>query len=740
MGVSQWLAGRSLGVNRRSHGHDWRVEDWAGLRLRLRPDIRTRKDCIGGIQCVVLEDPVTTRFYRIGEPEFTLISALDGSKTVTEAVAEVSPTLREHAFELREAATVCRWLLDTGLAVLPGDGVGPTAVQRKNERVGKRRMQSVVNALFIRIPLVNPDRFLNRIQPLCRLLSGRVFAAAWILVTLFSLYRLAMTGDRFARAAMGGILAPANWGWLLLVVIGLKLMHELYHGMVCKRYGGTVYEFGVILILFMPIGYTDATGAWGFSKRRQRIHVSAAGILVELLAGAIGLIIWSYSPDGLLGQIARNTVFIGGLATLMFNLNPLMRFDGYYIFADWVDIPNLYQRGQNYIAYLIRRYLSGLPMDHHSPGIHRLPVVKVYGVAALIWRILVFSTILLVASTLFQGAGLVLAIAAFFAWFISPFVRWIGDIKKHHDHGNVSWIRAFGGPLLFVLLSIFLIARVPWPAGISAPATIDYAELIPIRSETRGVVESVNVESGTLVKKGTVLVHLKNPELVASLEMLEMDLNRVKARINLYYSKGELAAYQAEMRSREALDERIQDIRQRVDALNIRAPFDGMVLGARTENMPGLFVQRGESLFNFAKTEDKEIIALIPQWAIEHFRDRIGQSVRVFGIPGVDPFFCRLESIEPRATSKLDHVALTVLGGGPLAVRSLGGGKDEGESQYELLEPHFKAVLELPGDLSPSLGAGMVCRVGFHSSRQSVLDRLSRRIRHWFSSTTTRSH
>jgi putative peptide zinc metalloprotease protein len=262
-------------------------------------------------------------------------------------------------------------------------------------------------------------------------LFGPIALAAWAAALVVGAYHIASQYDRFSAASMG-ILAPGNWLLLGACWILLKLVHELAHGLTCKKFGGSVLECGIVFILLTPVAYVGATGAWRLRSKWQRIFTSAAGMYVELFCAAIAALVWSYSPPGMLNHVAYNVVIMAGLSTVIVNGNPLMRFDAYYMLADFLEIPNLSMRGQQYVLYLGRRYLVGIRADCPEGATRR--IVKLYGMLACAWRMLVLVCLLIAAHALVAGAGLILAATAALLWLGIPALR----LAHYLVVGNVS--------------------------------------------------------------------------------------------------------------------------------------------------------------------------------------------------------------------------------------------------------------------------------------------------------------
>ena len=233
----------------------------------------------------------------------------------------------------------------------------------------------------MRIPLGDPEPWLNRLHGWFGWITAWRFFVVWLAVVSLAAVEVFSRWDRLVYEWRERLI-PSSWLWLVLAWIGLKLIHETAHGIFCRHFGGRSREAGIVLILLAPIPYIDVTSAWGFRSKWQRIMTSAAGIYVELFCAAVAGLLWSYSHDPLIRFHSLNVMLTAGLVTLVFNANFLMRFDGYYILADLLEIPNLYSLGQQDVQYLARRYLMGVPARPVPHRLGTLLTIRAFGFAA----------------------------------------------------------------------------------------------------------------------------------------------------------------------------------------------------------------------------------------------------------------------------------------------------------------------------------------------------------------------
>ena len=268
-----------------------------------------------------------------------------------------------------------------------------------------------MNVLFPRIRLWDPDTFLVRWMPVMRQVFSWVGAAVWVAVVVAAVAMIAPQWGELKKGAASAI-DPGNWLWLWAVFVLIKLVHELGHAFACRRFGGECHELGIMFLVFVPTPYVDASAAWAFPSRWARMFVGAAGMIVELFAAAVLAICWSLIPnhDTLVSQLMYNAMLIASVSTLVFNANPLLRYDGYYILSDFLEIPNLRQKSTEYAMGLIKRHVFGVKANQPLPPVGQRFWLLGYAVASSIYRVFVGFVIILIVAYKIPVLGKIMAI------------------------------------------------------------------------------------------------------------------------------------------------------------------------------------------------------------------------------------------------------------------------------------------------------------------------------------------
>ncbi len=329
------------------------------------------------------------------------------------------------------------------------------------------------------------------------------------------------------------ILDRDNWLRLAAAWVLLKVLHETAHGLACKRYGGTVGSAGITLLFFMPLAYVDVTSSWRCRSKWQRIATAAAGIYAELFVASIATIVWATSSPGIVQTMALNIALTAGVSTLVFNANPLVRFDGYFILSDLLEIPNLYSCSQQWMADFVQTHVLGRETATPSWPQAKAWIIRVYAVAALAWRVLFFLTLALGLIGMLGHLGMVLAALLLgFAWGV-PAVQTVRRLSQTAAGKPMNARRVAASMAVSAVALVIVGAILTRPGRVAAPAVVEYAPLSIVRASAPGFVEEILVASGDAVVPGQPIAVLRNDELKAELADLELarDESLVKSRM-----------------------------------------------------------------------------------------------------------------------------------------------------------------------------------------------------------------
>ncbi len=682
---------------------DHRIRDLGVMTLALRTDLVFTPRTIAGESCYVVEDAVNSKYYSIGIPEYTFISCFDGRTNVAEALSRTAQAVPEQALTEQDAAAICRWLIDSELAftAASADAVRLAGAAAEKKTGGLAGW----NPLYLKVPLTYPDRFFAKISRWTNWIYSTPMLLFTFLLVLSAAYQVFAHWHQFIIASKG-VLVPGRWLWLGVCWLALKIVHECSHAAACKRYGGSVHEAGAVFILFAPLAYVDVTSSWRFKSRWHRIYTAAAGMYVELLIAAVAALFWVRTEPGLLNDLCFNVVLMASLTTLAFNANPLMRFDGYYILSDLVDIPNLYSDGQLFLRQLGRKYFLGLPTELSSGSWSRDTFVRLYGIAAFCWRTSVTFCLILAAAMMFDGAGLVLALFAAALWLIVPTVSFISYLFRGNDWEKPSKLRfaCVVVPLAFLLG--YLVTHTPWPGVTRAPAVVDYHPLAIVRAGSDGFVRDIFVRSGQSIQAGEPIARLENEQLQVELSDIELAIEQSTKKCRALKQRDELAAFQAEEKELDALRKKHQEKLEEVELLLVQAPINGTVILRDPDALLGTYASAGTEIISIGDEQSKQLRLSITQEDLDTFCAAVGRSVNA-RLPGGIRLACPLTRVPPQATLEPPHRSLCAPYGGPLEVRvKESNASRDSDDKFELIRPAFVGIVDLPAATSAGLHAG----------------------------------
>jgi putative peptide zinc metalloprotease protein len=711
---------------------DYTTAEIGNARIRLRSDLNFSLRTYDGDACYLIEDKSTNRFFRIGIGEYILISLFDGNTTVDEATAATAGALRDEAFNSEEVAQICQWLIESGLASTDASDSAIRKYEDHATRQNENRAASISNPIMLQFNLGNPDRLAHWLARQLGWIFSPICFLLWLAVSLYGLYLVVSQWSQFAGAT-ANVLSQSNWLALFAVFTLLKLVHECAHAITCRHFGGPVPRFGLVLLMFVPMPFVDVTSSWSFSAKRQRVLTAAAGMMIELFIAALAAIVWSNTQPGLLNQTMANIVITGSVVTLLFNANPLMRFDGYYIFSDLTNTPNLGMHARNWMTLWARQFFLGIPATEPDWPERRKTLIRTYAVAAFVWRIFVSISLLIAAANLLEGIGLILAIVSAVLWFGVPLARSV--------HGIISGAKGIQANFKLLAVRVTLVGLlltgtllfIPGPATVRAPAVIDYQNVTPIRALTTGFASKIHIASGQSVLQGELLVSLQNEKLVAEYESLLLEAQLTEHQARVYQEQGDLGAFQIAQGNLESIRKQAAEVKLLVDGLELRAPASGRVISDSLESLSGRYLKKGEVVCRIATDERKIVSALVSQQDIKSIKPDLigGVSISVWGASS--NLRGKIDRIEPRATNQLNHPALAATTGGPLAVVALRNGREESaQQQWQLVEPRVTVECSLADEDSRTLHAGQLAEVRLHARDESLGRYLWNGIQHWF--------
>ena len=567
--------------------------------------------------------------------------------------------------------------------------------------------------LFYRVTLGNPDLVLSRINQVFGWVFSFPVAIASLVLACVSFVSIWTQRSEF-MLSYENLISPWRGMWLLVAWIVLKTVHELGHGVTCKRYGGQVPKYGLAFICLMPIAFVDVTSSWLFKSHWKRLHVTLAGVGLELIIASLAVLVWNLSDSILVKNAAADIVLLASVTTILFNLNPLLRFDGYFALADAVDVDNLYQHGQTYSRYFGMRYILGV--DREPPELPEQHAfwIKPYGIAAAFWRVVTMTGILTGAAAMFAGFGVALAIAGAVSFIAVPIGKLVVNLWQIHQESGLALGKL--GMRLGAICCLIVGTLFALPAELerTAPGIVEYNPPSILRAPASGFLTEVFVNDGEPVEIGQPIARLRNEDLQLEVLALRTKLELTQKQLRTARWENELSEVDEGLAEIGALQSQLRELESKVDRLLICAPHSGRLVARNFGQRIGTYLDEGDEIAAVGDECRKRLKVSIGSWdasRIESWEDR-PLNVRVTGLPTWQETLSRIET---RASETPPDPTLTAANGGTLPVM-----QKEGEDSPVLTSPRLNAYVELSSDRSQALTCGQRCFVGLNGPRQSI--------------------
>ncbi len=560
------------------------------IALRLRPDLVVRVSNYQGEDSWVVKDPVALKYYQLRGPEYLATQLLDGESSAV----DIREALEFEFPEMKITTETVHYLVNSlhknGLLVSDLPGQAEPLKQRRNKELKQKATQLLMSVMSIRFPGVDPESFLNWLYPKVRFLFWRSTTIACLLLMVSaSVLVLSNLNEFYSRLPeFGQFFNVRNILFMGAIMIVTKSIHELGHGLTCKHYGGECHEIGFMLLVMTPAMYCNTSDSWLLPNKWHRIAIGAAGMYVETVIAAVATFIWWYTHPGWLHYLALNTVFLCSVSTLIFNLNPLLRYDGYYMLSDYMEIPNLAQKSKTSMINGLRIACLGMkPVQHRSLPKRRRWAFAAYSVASFVYRWFVMLMIFWFLIQIFEPYGLaVLAYAMIAMSLVGMIVIPTFKLTKFFIYpGRLREVKQ-----IRLLISVALVAALIWflfTMPVSRHVTAGFV-LRPIDADQvfvaqPGKIQTLTKRAGDSVSKGETIAVLENDELDLEAEQL----NGALARENAALATLKLASRDRAGIGRQIAETsiRISELEKRIEAqaqkrqyLTLVASRDGVVI------------------------------------------------------------------------------------------------------------------------------------------------------------------
>ena len=695
------------------------------LKLNLMPNIVFVRQKYRGEYWYVVCDEFGHRFFRIREETYFFICCLEQCASVEEAWEKSLKENPESAPSQSEVVQVLSQFYNGGLLKSHKSADIKFLLEAKEKERAQKRKQLFSSLLFIKVPLWNPDPFIKKSVHLFSWCFKPFGFFLWVFSLITAVVFLTAEWNEFANSS-NGILSFKNLPFLYLSIIILKGLHEFGHAYACRRYGCEVPQMGIMFLVFNPLPFVDVSSTYALSKKHQRVVVGIAGVVVEFFIAFVALILWAHLADGVFSRICYNMVITASVSTILFNLNPLLRFDGYHILCDLLETPNLQGRSQQLMKYWIEKYIfkaqaGSCPAETKGEALG----FTFYFITSWIYRFFLMMGILLFVSKKFLIIGAILAVVFGFMWIFLPLIK---GIKYLFSSPRLVNLRARSIMLsMSVIIGILaILTLVPFPNHFRASGIVKSLPHQNVYTAVSGELIKIVARPGDFVEKDQVLAILENKSLQQELELSEAELRRV----NIIMRK-ERSSQGTQLKSLESYYEslalRTKNIENDINSLSIRAEVAGMWSPNFLNEYDGNTIPKGTEIGYIRGVDKFEFLAVVSQRDVGRiftFKPKEAE-VRLRGQYDNTTILKDLNAI-PSDQMNLPSASLGYLGGGDIAVKS--GSK----SSSEAVEPFF----EVRGEISDSNGLlpfhGQTGIARFKLPNASLWSQLSLRVRQLF--------
>lgn len=718
---------------------------------RMRRDLVANSCATNGESGWTLKDPLSLAYFRLRDIEYAVLLSLDGRSTYGALLTALQERFPSERLSMDNLKVFVSSLVQSGLVIGSIPGLSRLFARQQQATRKRQRWSWLTGILAIRWKGIDPEPLMKRIEPWTHWLFRPLAIAGFSVLIAFSLVLVTLRWDVLLRRLPDShaLFGMSNLLPLVLVFVVIKVLHELGHVLTCRHFGGECHELGIQVLLFMPLFYGDVTDAWMLSRRWPRIAISMAGIFVELVLAAVATLLWWNSVPGLLNSIFLNVMLVCSVNTLLFNGNPLLRYDGYYATADLLNLPNLASQARQTVMSLCEWLLVGISDEEPETDSSRWWLLVGYGITSGIYRWFVLLGIVWFLHQLLGGSGLSIVATILSAMIVSgailsPLREFVQRVRSRWNSGTLPTRRA-GKGLAVLVVSLASLLLIPFPYSVSAPFVIYPADAQPVFISVSGRIETA-VQPGASVKVGDPLGELRNHELDLQHERQVSEVNRLTLRLkSIEAQRGNSETIAMRLpATRDALESarrRLNQLSLDLQRLHIISPTTGTVLpppnvtrsrpsdetladwqGTPLEPANQGATLREQTLFCYIGEPSRhDAVLLVDQDAVEFVR--AGQTVRLqlTSAPGQ----VRTGQVEEIATSRSESVPRELLVTHLAAVRNTTTGIAPAEVAYEVRVRLHESVAPTTSLYSPG-------RARIQCGTLSLATRLWRLLRHTF--------
>jgi putative peptide zinc metalloprotease protein len=599
----------------------------------------------------VVKDPVSLQYFRLTAEDYALATLFDGKRPLGKVRAEYLdrfPHIKLDYSAEEIDQRIQRFAADLAMMQflsVQGQRMKQRADAKKAAKAAKGRFYNLVNRIFfMRFSVYDPDKLFGRMaRPLWWIWTRTTM---WISIALIAA-GIAVFFQNYDRTEemMANFFHFDNLLLIWVLTILIKSVHELGHGLTCKHFGAEVHEVGVMFLVFTPYFFVNVSDSWTMPNRAHRILVSAAGIYVELIFAAFAVFAWAVVQPGPLQQMLYNIIIIASFSTIVFNANPLMRFDGYYILTDLIEVPNLQQKSRAFVGEKMKQLLFG--RSYRDPVLARMPLPRTrlalfyfYAVASYLYGYFVIYNLAIYMGPHLKPLGLEgladwFSFSALFAWVVMPFVGFFKGLGLNRDDWNPGGRLRRLSVILSLVIGIFgAFCFLPWQLVIKRSVAITLAEPEAVRPQVPGFVTEIYFKEGDSVERGTPLAQLTNREIEQEYIETQQKVRVAETMITRAMGLDRPAELRAAEASRIQAEQRLAAAKRNMENLTLRAAEAGTILTHDLEKRRGQYLKAGELWCSIAPLDSMRIRVPLSEHQVRYVHKGQRVKVKAHAYPG----------------------------------------------------------------------------------------------------------
>jgi putative peptide zinc metalloprotease protein len=562
------------------------------VKLKMRGDLTFDRQNYQGVEYWVVKEPVGQKFYQFPPNVVYLLKLLDGTRSVEQIIDSYHETHAPKRITRNDLQQLLMRFHKDGLVISDASGQGSELLRRGRKSIAMERVTSLSNILAVRYRGFDPEMILNWVIKWTWWLFTPAAVIFFMFAGAIALTSVVVNWAEFQARLPGfdAFFDVRRWYMFAAVLCFSKVLHEFGHGLSCKRLGGECHEIGFMLLVLTPCLYCNVSDSWRLPNKWHRAAIGAAGMYIEVILATIATFVWWFAEPGIVQDICLQFMLISSISTVLFNGNPLLRFDGYYIMSDVLEIPNLQQKSSKALTTLLGRHWLGLeiPDDQLMPT-NRPLAFAMFTIAAFCYRWFIMFSILLFLTRWLEPYGLDSlgrGIAAFsiFGMLLWPLYRLY---KYMSVPGRMHQVKKKRFSIISIVLLVVLgcLLFIPLPHQILAPVVVVPKSFETVYVQETGLLRDPLIQPGDMVEAGDVLAELENIDLAMALSEAQSELEQKRSERQIALKAGTAGGGGEYFDMLDSIDsdivdaqKKINDLQRRVETLKLTSKISGRVL------------------------------------------------------------------------------------------------------------------------------------------------------------------